>query len=189
MRPGSNLPPPELAEEPPVRLPAMPLGEALVEDYSSLGLSLKSHPAALLRGALTAEGYLQTARLADTADGTFLSVAGIVLVRQRPGTASGVIFATLEDEVGIANVIIWPKIFERYRRTVLGARLLGVHGKLQREDIVIHVIAERLDDLSHHLDRLTAIDSSFEPPLARADHVRHPGVDPRDAMPKGRNFH
>lgn len=189
MRPGSNLPPPELAEEPPVHLPAMPLGEALVEDYSSLGLSLKSHPAALLRGALTAEGYLQTARLADTADGTFLSVAGIVLVRQRPGTASGVIFATLEDEVGIANVIIWPKIFERYRRTVLGARLLGVHGKLQREDIVIHVIAERLDDLSHHLDRLTAIDSPFEPPLARADHVRHPGVDPREAMPKGRNFH
>jgi error-prone DNA polymerase len=189
VHPGSNLPPPDLAEEPDVALPAMPLGEALVEDYGSLGLSLKSHPAALLRGALTAEGYLPTARLADTADGTYLSVAGIVLVRQRPGTASGVIFATLEDEVGIANVIVWPKVFERYRRTVLGARLLGVHGKLQREGMVVHVIAERLDDLSRHLDRLTSIDSPFETPLAYADHVKSPGVDPRGAMPKGRNFH
>ncbi|WP_119420240.1 error-prone DNA polymerase [Desertibaculum subflavum] len=189
VRPGSNLPPPDLAEEPEVALPAMPLGEALVEDYGSLGLSLKSHPAALLRGALTAEGYVPTARLAETADGSWISVAGIVLVRQRPGTASGVIFATLEDEIGIANVIVWPKVFERYRRTVLGARLLGVHGKLQREGLVVHVIAERLDDLSRHLDRLTTIDSPFEPPLTRADHIRHPGTDARGAMPKGRNFH
>ncbi len=77
-----------------------------------------------------------------------IMVAGLVLVRQRPGTASGVIFATLEDETGVANIIIWPHVFERFRRIVLSARLLGVHGKLQREGKVIHIVADKLFDLS-----------------------------------------
>jgi len=108
-----------------------------------------------------------------------VKVAGLVLVRQRPGTASGVIFATLEDETGIANIIIWPKTFERYRRIVLTASLLGIDGTLQREGIVIHVIAERLVDLSHHLRTLSEDAQEMLPPLARADEVKRPGHDAR----------
>ena len=151
--------------------------------------------------------------------GRRISVAGLVLVRQRPGTASGVIFATLEDESGIANIIVWPKIFERYRGIVLGARLLKATGRLQSEQGVIHVIAERLEDYSPLLTLLS--EESFGPnALARADEVRRPVDEHRQkvkpnsrmtrllaaepelaaelremyaatasVMPKGRNFH
>ena len=115
--------------EEPVALPLMPPGEHVVSDYRSLSLSLKAHPVSFLRRELAARKIVETERLAEMASGRRVSVAGLVLVRQRPGTASGVIFATLEDETGIANVIVWPKIFERFRAIVLGARLLQGHRK------------------------------------------------------------
>ena len=170
----------ELGEEAPVSLPEMPLGEHVAEDYASLRLSLKAHPLALLRPRMAELGYLPAAGLLERADGARTAVAGIVLVRQRPGTASGVIFATLEDETGIANVVIWSRVFERYRRVVLASRLMGVAGKLQREGIVIHLVADRLTDLTEHLAALRETAEPMDPPLARADEVKRPGQDARN---------
>ena len=116
---------PEQGEEPGVALPAATLGEQVVEDYASLRLSLKRHPLALLRGRLAGEGRMPAERLATWATARQVSVAGLVLVRQRPGTANGVIFITLEDETGIANIVVWPEVFERFRRILLTASLLG----------------------------------------------------------------
>jgi error-prone DNA polymerase len=132
----------------------MGLGEEVIEDYNSLRLSLKSHPLALLREVLSKRGVVTAERLAKIKQGRRISVCGLVLVRQRPGTAKGVIFATLEDETGVANVIVWPPIFERYRRIVLGARLLQVDGEVQREGIVIHIIAKHLIDQTPLFARL-----------------------------------
>jgi error-prone DNA polymerase len=129
-------------------LPAMSLGEQVFEDYAALGLSLKSHPLALLRGALEARRILATARLKETPAGARVAVAGLVLVRQQPGTASGVIFMTLEDETGIANLVVWRRVFARHRRVVMGAKLVECRGRVQREGEVIHVVAERLVDLT-----------------------------------------
>ena len=140
-----------LAGEPTVALPAMSLGEAVSVDYTTLRLSLKSHPLALLRDGLTTRGVTPAARLATLANGARVRIAGLVLVRQRPGSAKGVIFVTLEDETGVANVIIWPHVFERFRREVMGAVLLIVTGRLQREGIVTHVVADRLEDRSTEL--------------------------------------
>jgi error-prone DNA polymerase len=199
--------------EPDIALPPMLLGEHVVEDYRTLHLSLKAHPVSFLRADLTARGILRHDQLATIASGRRVTVAGLVLVRQRPGTASGVIFMTLEDESAIANVIVWPKIFETYRPVVLGTRLVSVTGKLQSEQDVVHIIADRLDDLSPLLRRLS--DQHQPQALARADEIkRPPSVRParrhprREAtslfdqepalpevaeaaavMPKGRNFH
>jgi error-prone DNA polymerase len=131
---------PAIPNEPAVSLPAMPLGEHVLTDYATVRMSLKAHPMALLRGEFAGLGYVQTKDLATLPANRILKVAGIVLIRQRPGSANGVIFSTLEDETGIANIITWPKTFERYRRTVLAARLLGVRGTLQREHGVMHVV-------------------------------------------------
>src|SRR5665213_2628579 len=138
---------------PEAALPAMRLGEHVAVDYVTLGLSLKQHPMALLRPAL-AQAVVPAARLAVLPAGKRVTVAGLVLVRQRPGSASGVIFMTLEDESGIANLVVWPAIFERFRRAVMGSRLVQCSGRLQREGEVIHLIADRLDDCSTLLDRL-----------------------------------
>ncbi|MFN0043183.1 MAG: error-prone DNA polymerase [Alphaproteobacteria bacterium] len=135
-------------------LPAMTMGEQIMADYASLRLSLRAHPLTLLRARLDRDGIVPCAHLAAIESGRRTRVAGIVLVRQRPGSANGVIFATLEDETGIANVIVWPDTFERYRAVVLGARLLSVAGRVQREGIVTHVIAETLADLTGHLAEL-----------------------------------
>ena len=119
--------------EPDARLPPMPLGAHVVEDYRRLSLSLKAHPTSFMRARLSARGILRSDALAKVKNGERVTVAGLVLVRQRPGTAKGVIFMTLEDETGIANVIVWPKAFERLRAIVLGARFVAVTGKLQSE--------------------------------------------------------
>ena len=137
--------------EPKVALPAMHLGEEVVEDYVAMRLSLRAHPMELLRPSmpdLVTHGALMhtTAKRA--------SVCGLVITRQRPGTASGVIFVTLEDETGVANVVVWPKIYKAFRRAVIAGRLLKVHGTLQREGIVVHLIAERIEDCSHRLSEL-----------------------------------
>jgi error-prone DNA polymerase len=132
--------------EPGVTLPTMAPGEEVSHDYASIRLSLKAHPLALLRADLDREGVVPAARLGEIENGKQVTIAGLVITRQRPGTASGVIFATLEDETGIANIIVWPKLFERYRKETLASKLLVVTGELQREGIVIHVIAQRLQD-------------------------------------------
>jgi len=188
----------ERGEEPAVVLPRMELGEHVVEDYSSLRLSLKAHPLSFLRDSLVDEGIVPATRLSDLPNGARLKVAGLVLVRQRPGSAKGVIFATLEDETGVANVVVWPDCFERYRMTVLKARLLFVEGRLQREGLVIHVVAETMTDMTHRLLELTARKAPLEPAIARADEVKHPphNLQPQMArhprnvnpMPPSRDF-
>jgi len=162
-----------LAREPAVALPPMSLGEAVSADYGTLRLSLKSHPLALLRDSMAARGVTPAAGLAGLANGARVRVAGLVLVRQRPGSANGVVFATLEDETGIANVIVWPQVFERFRRETMNAALLMVSGRLQREDIVIHVVADRLEDCSAELRLLaTAREAAITHQFAAATENR-----------------
>ena len=155
-------------------LPPMPPGEEIVEDYRFLSLSLKGHPVAFLRRRLEARGALPCAALARFPDGAGrrLTVAGLVLLRQRPGTAKGVVFMTIEDETGQANIIVWPKLFERQRAEIIGARYVAVTGRLQKEGGVIHVVAERVDDLSADLRLLETM-----------------GVAKGHATPKARDFH
>ena len=189
----------ERGEEPQVVLPEAALSEEVVDDYRSLRLSLKAHPVSFLREELSEMGLVEAARLAALPDGTWLRLAGLVLVRQRPGSAKGVIFATLEDETGIANAIVWPDVFARYRQTVLKASLLMVEGRLQREQTVIHLVAQRLTDMTDRLHALARPEAFLAPPfegsLARADEVKRPGRELRD-LPTGpdplypsRNFH
>ena len=187
---------PERGEEPRVTLPAMSLSEAVVDDYISLRLSLKAHPLSFFRQDLAQHGMIEAGQLRKLPDGHFIRLAGLVLVRQRPGSAKGVIFATLEDETGVANVVVWADVFERYRSILLGARLLGVEGPLQREGIVIHVVARRLFDLSHRLAELSTppgegstAASPLANPIARADEVKRPTSAKRGLLPRSRDFH
>ncbi len=168
--------------EPEVALPPMTLGHEVAEDYANLRLSLRAHPLALLRPFLPRR-TLRAEQLARIEDGRWVEVAGLTLVRQRPGTASGVIFITLEDETGVANLVVWPKMFERFRRTVLGAQLLAVQGKLQKEGLVIHVVASRLIDRTDLFRRLAETGEAFRSPLAHADHAKSGNPpDPRDPV-------
>ena len=141
----------ESIAEPPVTLPAMHLGEEVVEDYLSMRLSLRAHPMELLRPGLP--GLTAHDRLPHVPIGQ-VAVCGLVITRQRPGTASGVIFLTLEDETGVSNVVVWSKVYERFRKAVMGGRLLHVRGYLQREGIVVHLIAQHIEDISHRLGEL-----------------------------------
>ncbi|HTZ35027.1 MAG TPA: error-prone DNA polymerase [Stellaceae bacterium] len=167
-------------------LPEMPLGEHVVEDYASTNLSLKRHPVAFLRAEFARDGIVPAAALATLPDRYLtgdrrVRVAGIVLIRQRPGSAKGVIFVTIEDETGIANLIVWPPILERFRRIVLGASLLCCRGKLQREEGVIHVVADELWDLTARLGSLRERGENDAPgsaPPARPERL--PGCAPRD---------
>ena len=155
----------ELFPEPPVALPAMPLAEHVVEDYVATGLSLKAHPVSFFRDRLTALGARRNATLRgdDVQQDSHVTVAGLVLVRQRPGTAKGVVFMTIEDETDIANIIVWPKVFAETRRTVMTARFLAVRGRLQRAGLVIHIVAERFIDLSAELPWLREGGDLFSP--------------------------
>jgi error-prone DNA polymerase len=188
-------------------LPQLSAGEAVIHDYRALAFSLKAHPVSFLRSLLAGRGTIPAERLADPAlrPGTVLETAGLVLVRQRPGTAKNVIFATLEDETGIANIIIWDRVFQKNRRAVLASRLLAVRGELQREGRVIHLVAETFTDLTPHLTALANGKAFGDAVLTRADEGRtgpHGGRDiaelrrrealerqARAAMPRGRNFH
>jgi error-prone DNA polymerase len=161
---------PKQETEPDARLPPMPLGAHVVEDYRRLSLSLKAHPASFLRARLSARGILRSKALRSVKNGERVTVAGLVLVRQRPGTAAGVIFMTLEDETGVANIIVWPKVFERLRAIVLGARFVAVTGKLQSEQGVIHIVAERMNDLTSMLGLLSEAGPTIGA-LARADEA------------------
>ena len=139
-----------------VTLPAMPLPTHGAEDYRTTSLSLKAHPCAFFRPALTGLGAVTAARLRTLRDGVRLSVGGLVLIRQRPGTAKGVVFVTLEDETVSANVLVWKDVFTANRRAVMGSRFLVVHGRLQKAGEVIHVVAERFTDLTGRLGEMRA---------------------------------
>ena len=132
--------------EPEVMLPPMALGEEVVNDYRFLELSLRAHPASFLRADLTRRGIVRNEELRARRSGERVAVSGLVTIRQRPGSANGVIFMTIEDETSVANIIVWPKSFERFRPTILGARYVAVHGPLQQESGVIHVVAWRIED-------------------------------------------
>jgi error-prone DNA polymerase len=185
----------EGAETEPAKLPAMPLSEHVVNDYQTIRLSLKAHPMSFLREHYAARKFIAADQLKRIRDGKRLSIAGLVLIRQRPGSAKGVVFITIEDETGIANLVVWPDVFEKQRKIVMGARLMAVHGIIQKdeEDGVIHVVARKLEDDSPMLRHLSEhrlpstlgqgdAAGSWRPPAAR---------HPRDVeiIPKSRDFH
>jgi error-prone DNA polymerase len=132
-----------------------------VADYQSLGLTLGRHPVQLLRHRLDRYHYLQAERIANLSGGAAVSVAGLVITKQRPGTASGVIFVTLEDETGHINLVVWAQVAEQYRAALLNAKLMGIQGELQIEGGVIHVIAKRLIDHSDMLGNLVVTSRDF----------------------------
>ncbi len=173
-------PPPAFATpEPDVTLPLESDGEAMANDYATIRMSLKHHPLKLLRQEMAARRAVPNKTLLTRRLGRVV-VAGLVLVRQRPGTAKGVIFMTLEDETGVANIVVWKDTFERYRKTILKARLVLIKGTLQRQGIVTHVIADHIVDASDRLDALAA--GRVEPATAPADEVkRQSRPDPREA--------
>ncbi len=177
---------PEL-DEPDVSLRPMTAGSEVVEDYTHVGLTLRDHPVSFLRAELSRR-HIVTCRDAMLArDGRWLEAAGLVLVRQRPGSAKGVMFITLEDETGIANLVVWPKVFELNRRTILTAGMIGVRGRIQREGEVVHLVAQRLTDLSVELASVGEREVAFPLPHGRGDEFHHgsPAPDPRGLPPKG----
>ncbi|HEV7306041.1 error-prone DNA polymerase [Ensifer sp.] len=206
----------DLRPEPAVSLPEMLPGEQVINDYRYLSFSLKAHPVSFLRPQLSEQGIVQSRALETAPVGRRVTVAGLVLVRQRPGSAKGVIFMTIEDETGVANAIVWPKVFAAYRPVVMGARLVKIRGRLQRESSVIHVVAEHIEDITPMLGLLRKEVRRFGA-SERADEVLRPTVDARqkkalgdkeaamarrsggkadqataevaDVMPRGRNFH
>ncbi|MBV8191455.1 MAG: error-prone DNA polymerase [Alphaproteobacteria bacterium] len=165
--------------EPSVHLPALTLGEQVVDDYAAISMTLRAHPLALLRPRLAERDVAPTEVLKTCSNGDVFTLAGLVLVRQRPGTASGVVFVTIEDEHGIANLVVWPAVFERYRRVVMGARLLAVRGRIQREGLVIHLVAEELWDWSADLDSISEVDD-FRLAHGRGDQAHSSSPDQRD---------
>ncbi|MDK1375848.1 MULTISPECIES: error-prone DNA polymerase [unclassified Sinorhizobium] len=205
----------DLRAEPAVTLPHMLPGEHVINDYRYLTLSLKAHPVSFMREDFSRMGILTSRDLAATAAGRRVTVAGLVLVRQRPGSAKGVIFMTIEDETGVANIIVWEKMFKKYRAQVMGARLVKVRGRLQSESGVIHVVAEHIEDITPMLGLLRnearrfavndRADEALRPTAdagekkalkqlrlalpARAGQHRDGATEAADVMPKGRNFH
>jgi error-prone DNA polymerase len=165
--------------ETPVRLPEMPISEHVVNDYQTLRLSLKAHPMQFLRERLKAERVISCAELRQLRDGARVKVAGVVLVRQRPGSAKGVVFMTIEDETGVANAVVWAKTLERYRKVVMAARLILIEGQIQRHEDIIHVVSERLFDRSGMLMHLSEQAKDMRVPIANADEVLRP--DPGSA--------
>ncbi|MEF2545967.1 error-prone DNA polymerase [Aurantimonas sp. E1-2-R+4] len=178
----------DLQDEPDAHLPPMPVGEEVFNDYRFLSLSLKAHPVSFVRAALERRRVLANETLATLRSGSCVAVAGLVLIRQRPGSAKGVIFMTIEDETGIANIIVWPKIFERLRPVVLGARFVKVTGRMQSDRGVIHVVADDIEDLTPlliasgdvpavgeaEMDENSEVVASLGAALARADEIRRP---------------
>lgn len=208
----------ELQIEPSVTLPEMLPGAQVVEDYRYLSLSLKAHPVSFLREDFRRAGITRNVDLLSVPNGKRVTIAGLVLVRQRPGTAKGVIFMTLEDETGVANAIVWQKVFEKYRPIVMGARLVKIRGKLQSHGGVIHTVVEHIEDMTPALGLLKKEARSFgvseradetmratadarEKKMARmlekaaierrmrSTSGQTDGVETAQVMPKGRNFH
>jgi error-prone DNA polymerase len=185
----------EGTESEPASLPAMALSEHVVNDYQTIRLSLKAHPMRFLRDHYATQKFVAADQLKNVKDGKRLSIAGLVLIRQRPGSAKGVVFITLEDETGVANLVIWPDVFGKQRKIVMGARLIAVHGIVQRDpdSEVIHVVARRLEDHSHMLRHLSsdALPSTLNQGDAAGSWRPPAGRHPRDVeiIPKSRDFH
>lgn len=199
------------AEKRDVELPTTPLSEEVITDYQTTRFSLKAHPVAFLRSTLGDRGFLRISDLRECKFRSMVQVSGLVLIRQRPGSAKGVCFVTLEDETGVANIVIWPNLIETHRKVIMGARLLEVRGRVEYDDEVIHIIAEHMSDASENLYNLA--DDLLMPPIARADNVSRPlqhrkvfRAEPRDLhserplnlrghprewriLPKSRDFH
>jgi error-prone DNA polymerase len=181
---GGSAPARIVAREPDVHLPPMPIGEEVINDYRFLHLSLRAHPAQFLRSDLDSRGIRQNHELRNIPSGKRVRISGLVTCRQRPGSANGVVFMTIEDESAVANVIVWPKVFERLRPIVLSARYVAVSGVVQEESGVIHVVAEQLEDLTHFLARLAEHGAEIDG-LARCDEVRRPVEEQREARVAG----
>jgi error-prone DNA polymerase len=184
----------ELGEEPAMALPVMPLPEHIVADYQTARLSLKGHPMGMLRPLFRREGVLSCAQTEAKPDAAWARTAGVVLVRQRPGNGNAV-FITLEDETGITNVVLWARLFERFRREVMGARLLLVEGRVQKSpEGVTHLMAQRVIDRSadllklsdtHRAERASMLTDELLPPqIPRGRHPRNVRI-----LPKSRDFH
>jgi error-prone DNA polymerase len=175
-----------------IQLPLLNLSEHVVQDYAATALSLKAHPVSFVREKLEQLRIISTKELWNGKDGDHVKVAGLVLVRQRPGTAAGICFITIEDETGFANLVVFEKLFEQFRKEILQSRLLMVEGKLQREGEVIHVIVKRCHDLTKLMRSLSESnrDDSQLLTLSRADETSIPAhvQDKKDVYPKGRNF-
>lgn len=179
--------PSESANEPQLELPFLTDAAQVVEDYATMGLSLKAHPVSFVRAQLNDLGVTPSGNLTQMKNGDAIKMAGLVTVRQRPGTAKGVLFVTIEDESGFANLVIWSKVFEKYRKEIIQARLLMVAGKLQIEGKVIHVVASHCFNLSPLLRSMTANDKveSVVSTLSRGDE-KSSGTEA--VFYKGRNF-
>ncbi|MEI7599275.1 MAG: error-prone DNA polymerase [Aestuariivirga sp.] len=177
----------EQGEEAHVSLPDMPLSEHVVNDYQTLKLSLKAHPMQFLRKLCTERKVTDTAKLKTLRNGAAVTVAGVVLVRQRPGSAKGVVFLTLEDEFSVLNAVIWPQVLETHRAVVMGARLMLIKGRVQRTGDIVHVVASTIEDHSSWLALLTEEGTLIRNPLARADEVARPGPDPDQQQPPARH--
>jgi error-prone DNA polymerase len=191
-------------EQPP-QLPVIPPSEQVLQDYQTTRLSLKAHPVTFLRQTYSRMNVLSTREACDLPNGARVQTAGVVLVRQRPGSASGVCFITIEDETGIANLVVWPNVFERFRPIVMGARILLVKGRVQTADNVTHIVANQLIDRTGDLARLSedADQDPLKQVLDRADEVTRPipdrkgppqrssGRHPRNVrvIPRSRDFH
>ena len=192
---------------PPAALPRAPLSEEVVNDYETIRLSLKAHPVSFLREGLARAGAVPAVRLKDMRDEARATVAGVVLVRQRPGSAKGVVFLTLEDESGVANIVVWPKLFERYRPLVMGARLLLIRGRIQHAPDgaghVTHLVAQTIEDRT--ADLLLLSDPALKPQRSPGDGATSASPDrgertqeerivhrhPRNVrvLPRSRDFH
>ena len=173
-------------EEPATALRAMPAGGEVVADYRHVGLSLRTHPVSFLREDLRRRRIVSCAEAMAARDGRSLEAAGIVLVRQRPGSARGVLFITLEDETGIANLVVWSKVFEQNRRAILSSSMMAVRGRIQREGEVVHLVVRQVANLSAELASIGGREASFPLPHGRGDEARNGGArpDPRDLPPK-----
>jgi error-prone DNA polymerase len=183
-----------------IPLPEMALSEHVIHDYASTSLSLKAHPVSFVREQLDQLHVWPTAKLSKGKDGQLVKVAGLILVRQRPGTAKGICFITLEDETGVSNVVVFEKMFDKYRKEIIQSKLLMVEGKLQIEGEVIHVIVQRCFNVSGLLHKLMPHkNQELNFPHLKPDETTAPSSDPRDRetrdliqgtiFPKGRNFH
>jgi error-prone DNA polymerase len=175
--------------EPAVALVPLSDGREVVEDYRAVQLSLRAHPLVFLRETLERRGVTPTAGLLRRKDGDKVRIAGLVLVRQRPGKGN-VTFITLEDESGVANAIVWERIFEAHRRIVLAGAMIEIEGRLQREGQVMHIVADRIADLTDLLGEVGAMHFPHRP--GPADAAKHGGRDPREQPRiriRSRDFH
>lgn len=168
-------------QEPEVELRQMTDGHNVVLDYSHTGLTLRDHPVSFLRKDPQAKSIITCADAMNARDGRSVYTAGLVRVRQKPGSAKGVMFIMIEDETGAANVVVWPKLFEKRRRVVLGSSMMAINGRIQREGEVVHLVAQQLFDLSADLSGLADRDAEFKLPTGRGDEFAHGGgPDSRD---------